>query len=73
MLKIKDFEEVKELIMQATLKSTMKSSAYLTVAAIRNWNIHWEKIQKWKLCAGPGAFTEKQVWTIWKEWLQKMP
>jgi len=43
MLKIKDFEEEKELIMQATLKSTMKSSAYLTVAAIRNWNIHWEK------------------------------
>ena len=43
MLKIKDFEEEKELIMQATLKSTMKSSAYLTVSAIRNWNIHWEK------------------------------
>ena len=29
--------------MQATLKSTMKSSAYLTIAAIRNWYIHWGK------------------------------
>ena len=61
MLKIKDFEEEKELIMQATLKSTMKSSAYLTVAAIRNWNIRWKKIRKWKLCAGTGDFQEKQV------------
>ena len=73
MLKIKDFEEEKELIMQATLKSTMKSSAYLTVAAIRNWISTGKKIQKWKLCADPGAFSEKQMWTIWKEWLQKTP
>ena len=43
-IKMKEFErEKKDLTMQPTLKLTMKSSAYIIVAAIRIWYIHWEK------------------------------
>ena len=55
-IKMKEFEGKKDLTMQPTLKSAMKSSACLIVAAIRNWNIRWKKIQKWKLCVGTGDF-----------------
>ena len=48
-IKMKEFEGKKDLTMQPTLKSAMKSSACLIVAAIRNWNIRWKKIQKSKL------------------------